>query len=289
MAGVFKEIFSDIILNLFYPDSSWLKELTSMDHMVDNNTINLAEVGADPEVVENNATWPLTPAQRTDAGIRIPLATFDTKPTHITNVEEMETNYNKAESVSKQHASTLYKKACMSAAFNLAPQTHATNTPVLKTTGANNGKGLKALTYKDITDLSLAFDNGDLPQEGRILLLSPQHKADLKNEDIKLYKQMMVDGMIDGFKIYTFTGTPKYNPTTGAKNPYGSVSGNPSSVAFVESEAMRAMGTIEGEPEKRWADYRGWLLGFQMRFVALPFRAYGYGAIYSDDYTEPVE
>lgn len=280
MAGVFKEIFANIILSLFYPDASWLKELTDMDHMVDNNAINLAEVGADPEVVENNAVWPITPAQRTDTGIRIPLATFDTKPTHITNVEEMETSYNKAESVSRQHANTLYKKACMSAAFNLAPAAHAVNTPVLATTGATNGT-YKAMTYKDITELSLAFDAADLPQEGRILLLHPRHKADLKNEDIKLYKQMMADGTIDGFKIYTFTGTPKYDAVTGAKNPYGSAVGNPSSVGIVTSEAMRAMGTIEGEPEKRWADYRGWLLGFQMRFVALPFRAYGYGAIYS--------
>lgn len=281
MAGVFKEIFASIILALFYPDASWLQELTDMDHMVDNNAINLAQVGADPSVVENNSTWPLTPSQRTDTGIRIPLATFDTNPTHITNVEEMETAYNKAESVSRQHASTLYKKACMSAAFNLAPQAHAAATPVLATTGDVNKRGIKALTYEDITNLSLAFDEGDLPAEGRILLLHPVHKADLKNEDIKLYKQMMADGTIDGFKIYSFTGTPKYNPTTGAKNAYGAATGNPSSVAIVTSEAMRAMGTIEGEPEKRWADYRGWLLGFQMRFVALPFRTYGYGAVYS--------
>lgn len=283
MAGVFKEIFTNIILALFYPDASWLKELTDMDHMVDNNAINLAECGADPEVVENNNTWPLTPAQRTDTGIRIPLATFDTKPTHITNVEEMETNYNKAESVSKQHSNTLYKKACMSAAYNISPASHTSDTPVLKTTGAANSSGYKALTYNDITDLSLAFDNGDLPSDGRILLLSPQHKKDLKNENIKLYKQMMADKEIDGFKIYTFTGNPKYNPADGTKMPYGSAIGNPSSVAIVTSEAMRAMGDIEGEPEKRWADYRGWLLGFQMRFVALPFRAFGYGAVYSDN------
>lgn len=281
MAGVLKEIFTDIILSLFYPDGSWLNELTSMDHMVDNNTINLAEVGADPEVVENNTTWPLTPSQRTDSGIAIPLATFDTEPTHVTNVEEIETAHDKATSVATQHANTLRKKASTSAAYNLAPAADNTNTPVLATTGDAKANGNKALTFEDITNLSLAFDNADLPQDGRILLLCPEHKADLKNQDLKLYKQMMADGTIDGFKMYTFTGNPKYNASTGAKMPYGSATGQVSSVAFVKSEAMRAMGTIEGEPEKRWADYRGWLLGFQMRFVALPFRAYGYGAIYS--------
>lgn len=283
MAGVFKEIFTSIILALFYPNGAWLNELTSMDHMVDNNTINLAQVGADPEVVKDNNVWPLTPVQRTDTGIAIPLATFDTKPTHVTNVEEMETAYNKAESVARQHANTLQKNASLSAAYNLAPASNTATTPVLKTTGADNGKGQKAMTYNDITELSLAFDNGDLPQEGRVILLSPQHKKDLKNENIKLYKQMMTDGEIDGFKIYTFTGNPKYNVADGTKMPYGSLTGNVCSVAFVKTEAMRAMGTIEGEPEKRWADYRGWLLGFQMRFVAMPFRQYGYGAIYSDN------
>lgn len=281
MAGVFKEIFTTIILSLFYPDGAWLNELTSMDHMVDNNAINLAQVGADPLVVENNNVWPLTPAQRTDSGIRIPLATFDTKPTHITNVEELETAYDKAESVSRQHAFTLHKKASMSAAYNIAPASHTAATPVLATTGADRGDGTRALTYKDITELSLAFDAGDLPQEGRVLLLSPAHKADLKNENIKLFKAMMTDKEIDGFKIYTYTGNPKYNAATGAKAPYGAATGAVTSVAFVKTEVMRAMGTIEGEPEKRWADYRGWLLGFQMRFVAMPFRSYGTGAIYS--------
>lgn len=282
MAGVFKEIFTSIILSFFYPDSSWLQELEDMDHMVENNTINLAECGADPEVVENNNTWPLTPTERTDKGIAIQLATFDTKPTHLRNVDELETNYNKAESITKGHKNTLYKKACTSAAFNCAPASDAPSTPVLKTTGAANSKGYKALTYNDITDLSLAFDDGDLPSDGRILLLCPQHKKDLKNENIKLYKQMMSDKEIDGFRIYNFTGNPKYDPATGNKLPYGAATGNPCSIGIVTTEAMRAMGDIEGEPEKAWATYRGWLLGFQMRFVAMPFRKFGYGAVYSD-------
>ena len=282
MAGVFKEIFTAIILGLFYPNGAWLNELTNMDHMVDNNMINLSEVGADPDVVIDNNVWPLVPVQRTDHGIHIPLATFDTKPTHVTNVEEMETAYDKCESVATQHANKLQKQASTSAAFNIGPAVHTSTTPVLKTTGVDRGDGTKALTYKDITELSLAFDDGDLPQDGRILLLSPTHKADLKNENIKLYKIMMTDKEIDGFKVYTFTGNPKYS-TAGAKMPFGSATGQIASIAFVKSECMRAMGTIEGEPEKRWADYRGWLLGFQMRFVAIPFRAYGTAAIYSDN------
>ncbi len=275
-----KQIFAAIILGLFYPEGSWLNELTSMDHMVEYNAINLSQIGADPNVVKDNGTWPLTITQRTDSGIQIPLATYDTEPTFVTNVEEMETNYNKCESVAKQHIQALRTKAALSAAYNIAPASDSANTPVLATTGANRGDGNKALTYKDLLKLRTKFNKANYPMQGRVLLLSPEHEEDLLAEDVNRYNRIMETGQVAGFKVYTFNGNPTYN-TSGNKNAYGTLTGQPSSIAFLNTEVMRAMGTIEGEPEKRWADYRGWLLGFQMRFVAMPFRSKGIAAIYS--------
>lgn len=275
-----KQIFAAIILAMFYPDGSWLNELTSMDHMVEYDKINLGEVGADPNVIKDNSTWPLTPTTRTDTGIEIPLATFDTEPTHVTHVEELETSYDKCQSVVMQHANALRTQASLSAAYNIAPSSNATNTPVLATTGANRGDGNKALTYKDILTLRTKFNKANLPQLGRVIVLCPEHEEDLLNEDAARYNQIMTTGTIAGFKVYTFTGNPTYS-TSGSKKSYGDFTGQPSSIAFVNSEVMRCMGSIEGEPEKRWADYRGWLLGFQMRFVAMPFRRKGIAAIYS--------
>lgn len=275
-----KQIFAAIILGLFYPDGSWLNELTSMDHMVEYNTINLSQIGADPNVIKDNSTWPLTITQRTDSGIQIPLATFDTEPTFVTNVEELETAYDKCESVVRQHVSALRTKAALSAAYNIAPSSNTSATPVLATTGNNRGDGKKALTYKDILKLRTAFNKANYPMQGRVLVLSPEHEEDLLAEDVNRYNRIMETGQLAGFKVYTFNGNPTYN-TSGEKNDYGTLTGQPSSIAFINSEVMRAMGDIEGEPEKRWADYRGWLLGFQMRFVAMPFRSKGIAAIYS--------
>jgi hypothetical protein len=275
-----KQIFAAIILSLFYPEGSWLNELTSMDHMVEFNTINLSQIGADPNVIKNNTTWPLTPTQRTDSGVQIPLATYDSEPTHVTNVEELETAYDKCQSVVQQHVSALRTKAALTAAYNIAPGQNKAATPVLATTGANRGDGNKALTYKDLLKLRTAFNKANYPMKGRVLLLSPEHEEDLLAEDVNRYNRIMETGQVAGFKVYTFNGNPTYN-NLGEKNPYGTLTGQPSSVAFLNSEVMRAMGTIEGEPEKRWADYRGWLLGFQMRFVAMPFRSKGIASIYS--------
>lgn len=275
-----KEIFAAIILALFYPDASWLNELTSMDHMVEYNKINLSQVGADPEVVKDNNTWPLTPTVRTDSGIEIPLATFDTKPTHVTNVEELETSYDKCQSVVAQHAAALRTKAMLSAAYNIAPASNTTNTPVKATTGSNRGDGNKALKYTDILKLRTAFNKANYPMEGRVIVLCPEHEEDLLAEDVDRYNRMMTTGNLAGFKVYVTNHGVQYN-TSGEKQAYGTTNAQPCSFAFCKSEVMRAMGTIDGEPEKRWADYRGWLLGFQMRFVAMPFRSKGIAAIYS--------
>ncbi|MGI6718988.1 MAG: hypothetical protein ACOX4D_07655 [Bacteroidales bacterium] len=275
-----KQIFASIILALFYPEGSWLNELTSMDHMVDANTINLSQIGADPGVVKDNTTWPMTPTQRTDSGVSIPLATFDTEPTHVTNVEELETAYDKCQSVVTQHANALRTKAALSAAYNIAPTSHTAKTPVLATTGEDRGDGNKALTYSDILKLRTAFNKLNYPLTGRVILLSPEHEEDLLKEDVNRYNRMMETNRLAGFKVYTFNGTPTYSES-GTKNPYGAITGQPSSIAFLNTEVMRAMGSIEGEPEKRWADYRGWLIGFQMRFVAQPFRNEGIASIYS--------
>jgi hypothetical protein len=280
MSGVLKQMFSDIILANFYPDGSFLKELTPMDHMVEYNKINLAQVGADPEVLKDNSQYPIAPVKRTDNGIEIALATFDTTPTHVSHVEELETSYDKCQSVVAQHANALRTEAALSAAYNIAPSSNSAEHPVLATTGDSNGNGHKALTYKDILKLRTAFNKKNFPMHDRVLVLCPEHEEDLLNEDANRYNQIMTTGQVAGFKVYTFNGNVHY-ATNGTKSDYGVDNTQPASIAFCKSEVMRAMGTIEGEPEERWADYRGWLLGFQMRFVAMPFRGKAVAAIYS--------
>ncbi|MBQ3831963.1 MAG: hypothetical protein II815_02195 [Bacteroidales bacterium] len=280
MSGVLKEIFTDIILSKFYPDGSWLGELTSMDHMVDNNKINLAQVGANPEVIKDCTQFPITPTTRTDTGVEITLATFDTRPTHVSNVEEMETNYNKAESVLNQHIDTLREACAMSAAYNIAPDSNSADHPVLATTGNANSYGHKALTFDDLLKLRTAFNKKNFPMTNRVLVLCPEHEEDLLAEDKDRYNRMMTTGNVAGFKVYTFNGNLHYS-TGGSKSAYGVTNTQPASFAFCKSEAMRAMGDIDSDVESRWAEYRGVLIACQVRFVAMPMRGKAVAAIYS--------
>lgn len=73
--------------------------------------------------------------------------------------------------------------------------------------------------------------------------------------------------------------TPPPYTTAGNKGSATATSGQQSSIAFVESETMRALGDVKGEPEERWSDYRGWVFGAQIRFVAQALRSKGIGAV----------
>lgn len=281
MPSPFHQIFTDILKTKLYPKTDWLSRLGNFDAFQKANTINLSEIGADPNVIKDNSTWPLTPAQRTDNGIAIPLATFDTAPTHITNVEEIETSYDKVASAVAQHINALKTAIGKSACYNLAPATSAAGTPLIQTSGAARGDGNKRMTFADILALRTAFNKANLPMEDRVLLLSADHEADLILEDANRYRAMMETRKIAGFDIYVCNQTPFYSMVSNVltKSAASATTGLQSSVAFCAGETMRAMGDIKGEPEERWADYRGWIFGAQVRFVAQPLRALGYGAI----------
>ncbi|MDL2290393.1 hypothetical protein LJB95_03215, partial [Paludibacteraceae bacterium OttesenSCG-928-F17] len=177
----------------------------------------------------------------------------------------------------------LAEKAAVSAAYNLSPLKDTAGTPVLKTTGANRGDGKKKLTFNDVLQLSMKFNKNNFPKNERVLVLCPEHEADLLAEDADRYNAVMTSGKLGTFKIYSFSDNALYDPATGEKQPKGALTGNESSFAFIKSRTLRCMGDVHGEPERHWAKERGWLIGFQMRFIALPLQSKGFGAIYSDN------
>lgn len=274
------QVWTDVLMGKYREDGSILNEFTSFDHLVKFNSINMSEVGADPEVVMNAQTYPLTLSQRSDKGVQISLNTFDTKPTLVTNVEELETNYDKAASILKQHSDSIVNKMIKSALYNIAPSSHSSKTPVLSTTGQVNSDSNKKMTYADILRMRTAFNKLNIPQEGRVMVLCPIHEEDLLAEDADRYNQMMITGQVAGFKVYVSNSNPYYS-TSGAKSDYEVTNTQPASIFFAKGEVMRAIGDIACKPEERWADYRGYAIGAQARFAALPIRDLGIGAIWS--------
>jgi len=285
-AGLLKEIWTDILLEGFYPKGSFVSEGRDMSALVEYNKIHLAEAGANPEVLIDNTSYPIATSQRTDVALELALKTLDTTSTIVRNLEAMELAYDKMASVVYGHKQQLLKAVTQLSAWNWTPASNGTYTPVIDTSGANSTTtSFKKIKFEDILELMVKFNAFDLSDEGRVLVLNPQHQAELMEQDLNLFKNVMATNNLFGFKVFTTSATPVFNKSTGAKVAFGAAAAPATdtycSFAFQKDEVMKAMGTVEMFSQFKSPAEKGDIVNFQMRFVALPLRAKGIGAIYS--------
>ena len=301
-AGVNKEIWLSSLMENFYRMGSFLQNVVDWSAWVEYNTLNFADAGGDPNVLINNSSYPIATNQRTDTALTIALDTYDTENTRVRNTEEIEAAYDKLDSVIRQHRNALRQKCHDKAIHAYGPASDSADTPVILTTGASAAGHLSAMSItgtfnkfaiKDIANLKAKFDLNDWPVEGRCLVLHPLHQMDIINENQDLFKafaKLQTGEIFElyGFKILPYTKTPIYTEATGAKAAFGAAAAPAadtiSSVAFLESEVMKAEGDMEMfyKPKGINTEQRADEIGFQKRFIALPLRGVGISAIISD-------
>jgi len=290
-AGLLKEIWISRLMEKFYPTAPWLDRAQDYSGIVENNTINLAEIGADPAVLVNNTTYPVPFSDRTDVPLALPLDYYDTQGTVVRNAEAIQLAYPKMDTVVRQHGNALATEQSKKAAWNYSPQANGANTPVLGTAGipgVTYASGARLpFTFQMIIAAQLALNNLNAPQTGRVLVLNAQHQADLLAQDVNLFKGFVdyksgMIGQLYGFDIYVSTQTATYNGTTKAKAAYGAAPAGTDAISsffFLDTEVMRAKGTMDMFSRLRDPEARGDIIGFQQRFVALSIRNKYNGAI----------
>lgn len=279
-----KELWLSMIMEGMVPDTSFLSRCVNMDALVEYNKLNLAEAGLDPEVLIDNDTYPVPTAPREDVPLELLLHTFDTKNTVVRNIEEMESAYEKMNSVVRSHRNALTKKLASFAAHNWTPVQNGTFTPVLATDGAVNKSGLKSASFEDFLQAEAKFRELDVEMSSLVAVLNPVHLADLMAEDKKLYKDVLQSGKLFSFSLFSYTGLPYFDTATGQKKAYGSAPGTNdtrSSLLYCDTEVMRAMGDSEVFVKYKDPAERGDVVGFQQRFTAYSIRKKYIGAIYS--------
>jgi hypothetical protein len=288
MAGLSKEIWLPELMEGFYGDDSFLSEARDMSAFVENDTINLADAGVNPDVLINNTTFPIGITERADIPLALELDLYDTKNTLLRNAEKAELAYDKRSSVLYGHRQALKMKFMEKAIHAYAPDTDGEFTPILTTTGAANADGFKSLTFEDILTLEGAFDDAEIPSEGRILVLNSKHKSELRKADLKLYTSVFSsENTYGGFKIYPLSSKrmPVYNKTLGTKAVFGAVAAPTTdticSVAFQKDEVMRAQGSVDMFERMKDPEARADVLGFQMRGLTSTIRGRGIAAIYA--------
>ncbi|AND63648.1 hypothetical protein V3Q90_02080 [Flavobacterium oreochromis] len=289
MSTLNKQIWTDQIMKGFYPTASFLNYVKDFSALSENDVINMADAGFDPNVLVNNTTYPIKITQRTDTPLSFELDLFETENTLVRNPEIVELSYDKMESVLYGHRMALQNKTALKAAHAYSPDEDNQFTPIVRTTGSDNGEGFKRLLVEDILKLKRKFDLMDIPVDKRYLVLDPRHTEDLILYDLKSFKDItdFVNGTpkrFAGFNILEFTKNPTYDNITGKKKAFGTVAGANdvfSSFAFCSDEVMKADGSMNMFERLNDPELRGTVVGFDKRFIALPIRKKGIGAIVS--------
>lgn len=273
------------MIKQFRHDNSWLSLLKSKQSWVDNDVIKIPKRGAAPSVLINNTTYPIVSAGRDDTHVVLSLNKYETTNTTVTAAELYALPYEKVSDVQEQHREELEDKTAQHALHSIAPTANSATTPVLVCTGAVDG-ARPTLTSKDVALMKKKLDKLLVPKEGRILVLCPDHVADLLNEDRTFQTQYhnAVDGVLSksyyGFKTYESTYNPTF--TAGTKVAFGAVDGaQMASVIMHEKTCFKATGTVTrySRPKELDPENRRNTIGFELYFIGIAIRDEGVAAI----------
>ncbi|MDR2382605.1 MAG: hypothetical protein LBD76_01825 [Prevotellaceae bacterium] len=301
LATIYREVWTGEQIKAFrtsVESIGWLNAITSYDQYVragnenENDVIHLVAVGADPEVLLNNTTYPIPVQSLTDADVAISLDKYQTKATRVTDDELHAISYDKMSSVIERHRDAVNETKYRKAIHALAPQSSTANTPVVATNGAKNvivkDVTRNAMLRQDIIALKVKFDVLKIPLQGRILVLCPDHVADLLGNDQKFSEQYYnyTSGKISnlyGFQIYEYQSCP-YFSITAAKLAWGAVpavTDTQASVAFYAPLMFKATGRTITYPTPAEATNQEHLYNLRHYFVCLPKQQKAIGAIVS--------
>ena len=298
-AGLYSEIWTgELVQKLRAADTApWLDGIPDYSALTDKNIIHLVDVGVDPAVLINNTTYPIPITAINDADIPISLDKYQTEATPLTDDELQGISYDKRGSIQDRHVKAILEAKYKKSIHAFAPGSNATKTPVLATTGANDGNGRRMITRQDIIRLKDKFDKLQVPEAGRRLVLCTDHVNDLLTYDQKFAEQYYnySSGKIMnmyGFEVYSYVANPRY-ASNGVKLAWGvtpSAGQHQASVAFYVNHAFKASGMTKfyvneaaTNPETQQTT-----LNYRHYFVALPKKQEAIGAIYSAAYVPAI-
>jgi hypothetical protein len=273
--------------------ASWLDGIPDNSSLVNNNIINLAIAGINPDVLINNTTYPIPIQSIPDTAGEIALDKFDTKVTAISDDELYAISYDRMGRVKQAHADAITQAKYTKAAHAMAPDKDSAKTPVVMTTGEFEGGGTtgrKRVTRADIIKLKQKFDEMGADEGVRRLVLCNDHVNDLLLYDQKFadqYYNYMTGKIANlyGFQVYEFVNCP-YFTTAGVKKDLGTAvaAGEyKASFAFIEPRIFQASGSTKMYFHDAATDPQNHqnLINFEHRFICLPKVNEAIGAIVS--------
>lgn len=292
--GVYIEVWTGELIKRLNAGlkADFLNGIPDYSAKVDNEVIHLVDVGGDPDVLVNNTTYPIPIQDLTEGDIPVGLDKFQTKATRVTDDQLYALSFDKYSADVERHGNAILTVKYKKAAHALAPYSHTDKTPVIATSGAADASGRKKMVIQDIISLKRAFDNMEVPEDGRVLVLCPDHVNDLLEADQSFkdkYYNYTTGKLLNmfGFEVYTYVNCPYYTKE-GVKVAYNvapAATDLKGSFAFYRPLMFKAQGSTKmyySEARTNPTTQES-LVNFRHYYIVLPKKLQAIGAIYSHD------
>lgn len=270
--GLQKEVWVPGIKENPVPNTSFVSASTDMSQYVENNKIHLAEAGIEPGVHENyfdGNEKPLPIANIQDIPSEVVLKIYSTEQTRHRNLQDVELSYNKRESIIRRHRTSLGKNIGQRASYSWSND---------KNNAFNKLMNLKESDsiLDALTDCEAFYAELD-KFENLNLCLNPQHRARIRKEDKKLYKEMMANPgeVFYGFRIWQYSKNPLFT-SAGVKKPLGATkdaTDKRCSFMWDSTEVFRCFGDTEMYATLRDSGIQADTLSFAQRALVGQIRA----------------
>lgn len=180
-----KEIWINDVIEPLVADNSFMTKCVNADEYVkEGKIVHIPNAGVASKVEKNRSVLPATAKKRTDKDLTFTLNEFTTDPSYLPDAEKVELSYDKRKSLLAMDSAELERKV----AQDLLKAWYDGADTTIMTSGAGvpahfksaTGKR-KALTKGDVLELMTKFNEQDVPQEGRYLLLDASMYSQLLN------------------------------------------------------------------------------------------------------------
>ena len=277
------EIWTGDIQKGIFPDSSFVRRSVNHDSYVSNKTVHIPQAGTIPDVEKNRAVLPSTVTQRTDTDRTYDLNEYSTGAMLITNLEELQVNYQKRQDVLSQHIEKIMRRigdetaytwagtGLVSAGGQIVLTTGTATAGIAPPSGTGNRNAVK---INDLATLAAKFDGDDIAQENRYLLMPAvmYHNMLVENAAYFLNSQYMNQGLLPagvvtkiwGFNIIVRSNVTVYaddaTPTVKAVGAAAATTDCFGAIAWHESAVCNALGDIKAFADEGSAAYQGDIL-----------------------------
>ncbi|UDQ55001.1 hypothetical protein LJF28_04865 [Chryseobacterium indologenes] len=271
--GLQKEVWIADIKENPIPDMSFINQSVDMSAFVENNALNLAEAGVEPDVHEdyfatNSGELPIQAID--DIPHQVILKTYSTNQTRHNKLAEMELAYNKRASVINRHKISIAKNMAQRTAFSWGAASNDAYNKILNIGAADS-------IIDAMIDMQSFFRDLDLDMSTMNILLNSEHAGRIRKEDKKIYKEITSEkgAELYDFKISFYSKTPFYT-ADGTKKPWGSTIGatdKKSSIIWSSDEVFRCFGDTEMFATLGHSGWQADLISFGQRALTGKIRA----------------